>query len=30
MSQSLLGMTFLRRMASVEIRGRQLFLRWRK
>lgn len=30
MSESLLGMTFLRRMASVEIRGRQLFLHWRK
>lgn len=30
MGESLLGMTFLRRMASVEIRGRQLFLHWRK
>ncbi|HEY4124016.1 MAG TPA: TIGR02281 family clan AA aspartic protease [Rhizomicrobium sp.] len=30
MSESLLGMTFLKRMASVEIRGRRLFLHWRR
>jgi aspartyl protease family protein len=30
MSESLLGMPFLKRMASVEIRGRQLYLHWRK
>lgn len=30
MGQSLLGMTFLRHMASVEIRGRQLILHWRQ
>lgn len=30
MGESLLGMTFLRRMGSVEFRGRQLFLHWRQ
>ncbi len=29
MGTSLLGMSFLRRMAAVEIRGRQLFLHWK-
>ncbi len=30
MGESLFGMTFLKRMASVEIRGRRLYLHWRR
>ena len=30
MGTSLLGMSFLRRMAGIEIRGRQMFLHWKQ